>query len=151
MESLNSTLKGEKQMDENEIQELLDEAIKTELQTLTSASNDEARTKVISRVQSLHKLRIEELKTLSETEDRQLRRNMDTDARDYDERAKRRQERGEELDRWLRLAMGVAELALPLAFYGAWMKMGFEFEENGAITSGTFKNLIKFFKPNKKS
>lgn len=138
-------------MDENEIQELLDEAIKTELQALKSTSGDETRSKVISRVQSLHKLRVEELKTLSETEDTRLRRNMDTDAHDLDDRIKRRQERGEELDRWLRLAMGIAELVLPLAFYGAWMKMGFEFEENGAITSGTFKNLIKFFKPNKKS
>lgn len=37
----------------------------------------------------------------------------------------------------------------PLVFYGYWMNKGFQFEEEGTITSSTFKGLIGKFKPTK--
>ncbi len=139
-------------MDENEIQGMLDEALKNELQKLNNRNlDDDEITTVIARIRNLHELHVEELKAQNEVEDKALRRNMEVDVHDNDERFRLRQERSEKLDRWLKLGMGILELGLPLAFYGAWMKMGFEFEENGAIVSGTFKNLIKFFKPTKKA
>ena len=51
-------------------------------------------------------------------------------------------------DRWMEAAVDFAGVVLPLGFYGIWMKRGFKFEETGAFSSTTFKNLIRFFKPN---
>ena len=67
--------------------------------------------------------------------------------RERDEAFKRRQFTDEIIDRYVKLGVAVAELVLPLAFYGAWMRMGFEFEKEGTFTSSTFKNLFNRFKP----
>lgn len=52
--------------------------------------------------------------------------------------------------RYFNLGIAAAELILPLAFYAVWMKRGFKFEETGAFTSTTFRNLFNQFKPKKK-
>lgn len=49
-----------------------------------------------------------------------------------------------------RVVVDAAGVVLPLMFYGKWMKKGFDFEENGAITSFTFRNLISKFRPTRK-
>lgn len=136
----------------DEIQELLDEVVKTELQNLQSLEpGSDEQSKAISRIQDLHKLHIEEMKALTDSEDKVLRRNMDVESHDDEERYRRKQDKDAAFDRWLKFGLGLLELGLPLAFYGAWVKMGFEFEKDGSITSGTFKNLIRLFKPTKKS
>lgn len=56
-------------------------------------------------------------------------------------------ERREAIVNW---CIRICELALPLVFYAAWMKRGFEFERNGTFTSTTFRGLFNNFKPTKK-
>lgn len=46
--------------------------------------------------------------------------------------------------------LDVVTAALPLVFYGAWLKEGLKFEETGSFTSSTFRNLIGKLKPTKK-
>lgn len=53
-------------------------------------------------------------------------------------------------DRRTRGVLTILEIGVPIVFYGFWMKKGFEFEKDGAITSTTFRNLIGKFKPVKK-
>lgn len=59
------------------------------------------------------------------------------------------QVRDNKIDRGVKVGVAVAELILPLAFYGIWMGKGFEFEKTGSFTSTTFKNLLNRFRPTK--
>ena len=105
-----------------EIKKLLDDAIETEINNLNSASDKDEKSEVIKNLAALYKLRIEEIKTKTEIEEKSERR-----------------------------AIAAAELVLPLMFYGVWMRRGLRFEETGTFTSQTFKNLFNRFKPTRKS
>lgn len=54
------------------------------------------------------------------------------------------------IDRYVKYGLAVAELILPLTFYACWMNRGFRFEETGTFTSTTFRGLFSHFKPSKK-
>lgn len=69
--------------------------------------------------------------------------------RTREEELQRSQARDQILDRCVRTGVAVGELVLPLVFYGIWMNRGFKFEETGAFTSTTFKNLLNRFRPTK--
>ena len=53
----------------------------------------------------------------------------------------------EKRDRMIKYAIDAAGIVLPLMLYWTWMGRGFRFEETGAITSNTFRNLISKFRP----
>ena len=57
-----------------EIKKLLDDAIETEIKNLNSASNKDEKSEVIKNLAALHKLRIEEIKTETEIEEKSERR-----------------------------------------------------------------------------
>ena len=61
-----------------EIKELLDDAIETEIENLDSISDRDEKSKAIRDLAQLHKLRIEEIKTQIEADDKRERRNMDS-------------------------------------------------------------------------
>ena len=124
-----------------EIKKLLDDAIETEINNLNSASDTDEKSEVIKNLAALHKLRIEEIKTETEIEEKSERRAMDK-AFQLDENT---------LDRYVKVGIAAAELVLPLMFYGVWMSRGLRFEETGTFTSQTFKNLFNRFKPTRKS
>ena len=63
--------------------------------------------------------------------------------------AAQQQVQDNKIDRGIKVGVAVAELVLPLAFYGIWMGRGFEFEKTGSFTSTTFKNLLNRFRPTK--
>jgi hypothetical protein len=128
-----------------EIKELLDDVIEREIENLNSEQFDtEKKTEVIKNLAALHKLRIDEIKTKAEIEERAERRIDDAALKAFqlDENA---------LDRYAKIGIAAAELVLPLMFYGVWMKRGLRFEETGTFTSQTFKNLFNRFKPTRKS
>ena len=127
-----------------EIKKLLDDAIETEINNLNSASDKDKKSEVIKNLAALHKLRIEEIKTETEIEEKSERRAMDKAAHDEDATLKAFQ-----LDE--NIGIAAAELVLPLMFYGVWMRRGLRFEETGTFTSQTFKNLFNRFKPTRKS
>lgn len=151
-----------------DIQDLLDGVIVTKIQNLGSLSSgsDEEKT-AIQGLATLHKLHIEEIKAQTEAEEKRERRVMDgkqheaeldlkerelkgKDAdRTHEEESQTRQARDQMIDRCMRTGVAVGELVLPLVFYGIWMNRGFKFEETGAFTSTTFKNLLNRFRPTK--
>lgn len=134
-----------------EIKKMLDDAIENEIQNLGSASDANEKSEVIKNLAALHKLRIDEIKTEIENEEKVERRVMDKAAHDFDEDCKKVQISENVLDRYTRIGIAAAELVLPLMFYGVWMKRGLRFEETGTFTSQTFKNLFNRFKPTRKS
>ena len=134
-----------------EIKKLLDDAIETEINNLNSASDADEKSEVIKNLAALHKLRIEEIKTETEIEERSERRIMDKENHENDANLKEVQLHENTLDRYVKVGIAAAELVLPLMFYGVWMSRGLRFEETGTFTSQTFKNLFNRFKPTRKS
>lgn len=152
-----------------EIKSLLDDVIERKISEVDSISSgsDEEKT-AIQNLATLHKLRIEEIKAQTEADEKHERRVMDSEQRKADlalkerdldgkdadrtreEAAQKLQARDQVIDRCVRTGVAVGELVLPLVFYGIWMNRGFKFEETGAFTSTTFKNLLNRFKPTKR-
>ena len=111
-------------MEEN-IKELLTKEIAAEIKDLSKfQSGSEEKTEAIDALATLYKLKIEE----------------DKSQRDIADKVK---------ERYFKTGIAVAEIILPLVFYGIWMGKGFKFEETGSITSTTFKGLINRFRPTK--
>ena len=151
-----------------DIQSLLDGVIETEIQNLGSlSSGSDEKSKAIQNLATLHKLRIEEIKAETDTDEKRERRKMDSEQRkdeltlkerelngkeadrDREKTFQNRQVMGQMIDRCMRTGMDIAGLVLPLVFYGIWMNKGFKFEETGSVTSTTFKNLLNRVRPTK--
>ena len=145
-------------MDE-EIKVLLDKTIKSDILEIGKMDiGSEERKYAIEDLVKLYKLRIDETKNDKDICERREARIMEMDERrearfmERDTRSRDKQDDLRELvkDRYFRVGIAVAEIGLPLLFYAKWMKRGFEFEENGAYTSTTFRGLFNRFKPTKK-
>lgn len=137
-------------MNEN-INELLDEEIAAEVQSISEMKDGSTeKSKAISDLATLYKLRIEENKNLWEADEKYDRRKMEEEAGLRDEDIKRTQISEQIKDRYFKVGIAAAELMIPLVFYGIWMNKGFKFEETGAYTSTTFKGLFNRFRPTKK-
>lgn len=138
-------------MEEVNIRDLLNEEIGKEIQALSSLnSGSKEKSTAIDDLTKLYKLRIEESKNEWEYDEKYNRRVMEDEAGTRDEEMKRNQLSEQIKDRYFRLGIAVAELMIPLMFYGIWMKRGFKFEETGTYTSTTFRGLFNRFKPTKK-
>jgi hypothetical protein len=130
------------------IKELLDEAIRQEILNLgTLEIASEAKGAAVDDVVKLYKLRIEETKNEAEIREKREARIMENER---EERTKQAQQSDAVIDRYFKIGLAAAELALPLTFYGVWMHRGFKFEQTGTYTSKTFMGLINRFKPTKK-
>ena len=155
-------------MGEN-IKDLLNEEIAAEIQAISSLDSDsEEKSKAIEDLAKLYRLRIEEIKSELDAEDKRSRRALESEAsvREneikksqldeqikadvQDEQYKRSQLDEQAKDRYFKLGIAAAELLIPLMFYGIWMRKGFKFEETGTYTSTTFRGLFNRFRPTKK-
>ena len=145
-------------MKKEEIKKMLNEEIKNEIQDLSDLeSGSEEKSKAISDLAVLYKLKIEETKTELDFKEKLERRKLDKEkqindilVQEKDELIRKEQMKEQVKDRYIRLGIAAAELVLPLIFYAKWMKKGFKFEETGTFTSTTFKGLFNRFKPTKK-
>ena len=126
-----------------EIKELLEEEIKSEIENLSSLeAGSQQHSAAVENLAKLYKLKIEEDKTSMDYYEKEENRNTEIDLKrnQMDEAVK---------DRYFRLGIAAAELILPLMFYGIWMNRGFKFEKDGTYTSQTFRSLFSRFKPTK--
>ena len=129
----------------DEMRDLLGEAIETEFLGLAALTKDEDRmkTEAVERIERLYKLRMAE-------REQELNRMDDSEKVLLEEREHELEVQKAKDQRWwqyIRLGVDFLGIALPLGFYGIWMKRGFRFEETGSITSQTMRHLIKWFKP----
>lgn len=138
-------------MEGQNIEELLSEEIAAEIQALSELdSGSKEKSTAIEDLTKLYKLRIEENKSIWDADEKYNRRVMEDEANMRDDEVKRTQIAENVKDRYFRVGIAIAELMIPLVFYGVWMKKGFKFEETGTFTSSTFKGLINRFRPTKK-
>lgn len=126
-----------------EIKSLLEEEIKSEIQSLSSLEpGSKEKSAAIDDLATLYKLNLEQTKA-------QWDLNEKYDNRDSDVQLKKDQLAEQVKDRYFRLGVEAAGIILPLIFYAVWMKRGFKFEENGTYTSTTFRGLFNRFRPTK--
>ncbi|MDO4292108.1 MAG: hypothetical protein Q4C65_02645 [Eubacteriales bacterium] len=131
-------------MEEKETRDMLEDVIRNQIDGLSDLEQGSKEyTLAIGDLKSLYELKIEEYKSRMEIDDR-FRMN------EKELELKRAQMLEQKTERYFNLGLGVAQLVLPLLFYGSWMRKGFRFEENGSITSTTFRNLLSCFKPTRK-
>lgn len=126
-----------------EIKELLEEEIKSEIENLSSLeAGSQQHSIAVESLAKLYKLKIEEDKSSMDYHEKEESRNTEINLKrnQMDEAVK---------DRYFRLGIAAAELILPLMFYGVWMNRGFKFEKDGTYTSQTFRSLFSRFKPTK--
>lgn len=170
----------------DKIKELLNDEIETRFKELNELDiNSDEYAKTVKSLETLYKLRIEELKVEVDSEEKLNRRILDDKRHVKEMELKEKQLINDNKDRikelnlkerqfntdtelrikehclktnqfneglnanYLRMVIEVAGIVAPLVFYSSWMKKGFKFEETGAFTSSTFKNLIQKFKPTK--
>ena len=137
-------------MDE-EIKDLLDEEIKSQINTISGMDvDDENYSKAVDSLVKLHKLRIEETKTITDLEDRTYKRENDEKTCKLSEEIRQEQLLEQKKERYIRIGLDVAGLLVPIMFYSAWMRKGFKFEETGTFTSTTFRGLFGHFKPTRR-
>lgn len=141
---------------DNVIKTKLDEEIEKQIEGLSDVSG-KSRTEAIDDLVKLHKLRIDEVRLETESEEKAERRKLDERKVDNEIESqindctfKRNQEREDHKNRYLRFGIDAAGIVLPLVFYGVWMRKGFKFEEHGTFTSTTFRGLFNRFKPTNK-
>lgn len=122
----------------------LEKVIAEEISNLSTLERgSQEKSAAIDDLVALYKLKNEENKFKLDYIERQ-------ESAKRDEEFKNKQLEEQVKDRYFRLGIAAAELILPLMFYAAWMKKGFKFEETGAYTSTTFRNLFNRFKPTKR-
>lgn len=134
-----------------EIMEMLDEAIKAEINGLSSLqSGSKEKNEAIEGVAKLYRLRIDDSKAAMEDNNRIVDDEFRRDQMERDEQSRKEQMAEQIKDRYFKLGIAAAELILPLMFYAVWMHRGFKFEEEGTYTSTTFRGLFNRFRPTKK-
>lgn len=132
---------------ENQVKNLLEDEIKTEIEKLASLEpGSDKHTAAVKSLSELYKLNIEETEN-----ERAFVHRCDQDLNDDREmQLKHAQLDEQKKDRYFRLGIEAAGIILPLIFYATWMRKGFKFEETGTFTSTTFRGLFNRFKPTKK-
>ena len=83
--------------------------------------------KRLESIKSLHNIRVAETNLYYKIEEEDKRKD-------------------DRIDKWIGYGIDLIGIILPIGFYGIWMKRGLKFEETGAFTSTTFRNLIGKFK-----
>lgn len=137
-------------MDE-EIKDLLDEGIKSQIKMISNMDiEDENYSKLVDGLVKFHKLRIEEMKSITDLEDRTYKRETDERTNELDERIRQDQLSEQKKERYIRIGLDVAGLLVPIMFYSVWMRKGLKFEETGTFTSTTFRGLFGHFKPTRR-
>ena len=139
----------------DEIKNLLNDEIKTEFQKLSNLQegSDEKR-KAIANLDTLYKLRIEEIKAehahLEHLDRHELERDkhfLASQEQDDDRHLKEAQHKSQNLYQWISIGVTVAGTAASLISSHIIHRRGLRFEENGSITSSHNRNFFSRILP----
>ena len=137
-------------MDE-EIKELLDEEIKSRIDILATFSPGTYEDYVVvSNLNTLYKLRLEEKNIDADVDDKNARRVQENEKNEREFDLKEQQADEEKKQTIVKLVFGTCEIVIPLIFSAHWLKRGFKFEEDGILTSTTMRGLFNGIFPKKK-
>lgn len=128
----------------DKVREKLEEELGAELDRLASlTANTQDTNDAIDNIVALYKLKLEEDKIALERVEKEVDREIE-------DKIKTQQLKESVKDRYFRTGVAVAEITLPLIFYGIWLGVGFKFEEENTFTSKVFQSLYNRFRPTKK-
>lgn len=128
----------------DKVREKLEEELGAELDRLASlTANAQDTNDAIDNIVALYKLKLEEDKIALERVEKEVDREIE-------DKIKTQQLKESVKDRYFRTGVAVAEITLPLIFYGIWLGVGFKFEEENTFTSKVFQSLYNRFRPTKK-
>lgn len=139
----------------DEIKNLLDEQIKSEISGLSSlTTGSDEKSKAVNDLTKLYQARIDEIKAetaLLEHRDRhELERDkhyLESQLSDEERRLKEAEYKSRNLDRWLGFGIQAGLAVLSIVSYDIWHRRGLKFEETGTITSPQTRNLISSMLP----
>lgn len=139
----------------NEIENLLSEEIKDDISKLSSMkTGSDEKTKAISEIRELHKMRIEEIKANTEQIEKENQQELEADKHMLnamihdDEQAYREAQHKEQVkDRRINVAVQIGLAVVGWVVYDIWHRRGLKFEETGTITSPQTRNLISNMLP----
>ena len=103
------------------IEMLLENNIRQMLDDLILIEEDK-RSEYVEDISKLHKMRVEEAKL-------------------------KPIEKGFDWKEFVPIGVKIFEIVIPLACYQHWMRMGFQFEQEGVVSSTFFRNFIGKLKP----
>lgn len=125
-------------MNEN-LEGSLEEAIAQSLELAENAPDSKERTEAINQVKILTEARNAVVKTEVEVGFKESEIGLEEDKL-----------KAERLNYWLRIGLGVLELAVPVVFYGMSMTRLMRFEESGHVPSSpVFRNFLREIRPKK--
>lgn len=131
-------------MNDEEIGRMLEREIKNELSNLSNLETGSGdKSKAIDDLTKLYKLRMEEIKTEGELDEKQSARYLEDNHNDDELEFRRETLKEQRIDRYLNLGMTAAGAILSMIFYSKCLERGFKFEETGSITSETGRGLFR--------
>lgn len=132
----------------DEILNLLDEAIISQFSELTSVEScSDEQTKGVKNLETLMSIKMNMYKQTVDYTNEKEKLKIEKDKNEFDRSLQKKNMIINSVEKGLKLVLEGTSIVLPLVFYHAWMNRGFEFEEKGIISSMTFRELIKNFKP----
>lgn len=145
---------NEEKNDQNSLDDLLDEEIKREFESLASMEPGSDEWIVTSNsVQNFCRIRMDCNRIGAEFEDKEAQRNHEKELKEMDsardEAKLQDQKKARKTEVIKDIALGITGIGLPLLAYRVMFKEGLRFEQTGTYTASTFKNLIKNIRPNK--
>ena len=121
---------------ENQLQTMLEEELETQIKNLSRlGSGTKEKASAVEDVTKLYRLKLEEQKDASESIDREK-----------EDQLKREQLKRESIFQNIRLGTEIFIFIAEIGFASYWARRGFEFEKDGAFTSGTMKSLFSKFR-----
>lgn len=132
----------------DEIRNLLDKQIKTEIENLDYLEmGSKEKQNAIDGIAKLYELRLSENKAETDQIENQARMELDTKKVENEIDSDKVKRKGANLDRWISLGL---QIAIPLGTfiaYDIWHRRGLKFEETGTITSPWTRNLMSKMTP----
>lgn len=132
----------------DEIRNLLDKQIKTEIENLDYLEmGSKEKQNAIDGIAKLYELRLSENKAEMDQIENQTRMELDTKKVENEIDSDKVKRKGANLDRWISLGL---QIAIPLGTfiaYDIWHRRGLKFEETGTITSPWTRNLMSKMTP----
>lgn len=139
---------------EDEVRKALDERILAELEEISKMeSGCEVKRAAVDDLTAIYKLRLEEIKLENDynakLSELNTRKNELCEKNDSEEKRFKMELKNDWIKKVFDFVGTGFSVGVPLIFYNVWMYQGLEFEKEGVLKSGFFKNFLHCIKPTK--
>lgn len=132
----------------DEIKNLVDQQIKTEIQNLDYLEmGSKEKQNAIDGIAKLYELRLSERKAETEQIENQARIELETKKVENEIDNDQVKRKGTNLDRWISLGLQIAVPLGTFIAYNVWFNRGLKFEETGTVANPWTRNLMSKMMP----